>query len=117
MAGALDLLDEQVQALGGAVGGTGEVVVEDLGAPALEGPSELSDFLNRVQAAALDRTVQQQAGIIMGVGEVDLAHRFLGRPRPHDLIVGVAGADPQQHPVQADAVQTLGALSISFRIR
>lgn len=63
VAGAFHFLDEQVQALGGAVGSTGEVVVEDLGAPPLQGPSERSDLLNGVQAAALDRAVQKQTGL------------------------------------------------------
>jgi hypothetical protein len=34
VAGALDLLDEQVESLGGAVAGAGGVMVEDLRAPA-----------------------------------------------------------------------------------
>jgi len=55
VAGALDLLDEEVERLGRSVGGAGGVVGQDLGAPAGEGPAEGADLGYRVDAATLDR--------------------------------------------------------------
>ena len=46
--GTLDLLDAQVQTLGRAVGGAGAMVVQDLGAPALERVAERADLFDLV---------------------------------------------------------------------
>ena len=63
VAASFDLFDGQVQSFGGAVGSAGAVVVEDLGLPFGEGPSEASDFLYPVVSASGDGFVQQQSRV------------------------------------------------------
>lgn len=63
VAAALDLLHAEVQALGGAVGGAGDAVGEDLGAPPLQRVAERGDLGDVGLCAAGDGLVQQDPGI------------------------------------------------------
>ncbi|MBY0396677.1 MAG: hypothetical protein K2X91_09455 [Thermoleophilia bacterium] len=51
----------------------------------------------------------RKLGVIEPAGEVDVPHRLLGQPGPEHLVVGVAEADAEEHPVQAPLLQALGA--------
>jgi transposase len=59
---ALDLLDDGVEALGGAVGGAGAVPGQDLAAPPLEGAGHASHLLGPGVPAVLDEAVDPAAG-------------------------------------------------------
>ena len=52
------------------------MVVEDLGLPFGEGPSEATDFLYPVVSASGDGFVQQQSRVVWVIGEVDISYRF-----------------------------------------
>lgn len=53
--------------------------------------------------------VDEQLGLGGVVGEVDVADRLLRKPRPEHLLVGVADAKRQKHPIDPHAVEPLGA--------
>jgi hypothetical protein len=55
VAGAFDLLDEEVQALGGPVRGAGGVMGQDLCTPPVEGPAKGPDLFDGVGAAPFER--------------------------------------------------------------
>ena len=57
-------------------------------------------------AMALSRSTAASAGI---VGEVDVAHGFLGQPGAEHLVVGVTDAQAEQHPVSASVVEAFAA--------
>ncbi len=59
--------------------------VEPLGAPAGEGAPERFDLIDRVHGAALDRLVEKKG-----------------------CVLGIAGADAQEHPIKAGALEALG---------
>jgi hypothetical protein len=84
VAGALDLLDQQVEALGWAVAGAGVVMGEDLGPPRLEGRAERVDLLDVVGRAPGYGLVDERGRDGGIVGEVDVASRFLGQPRAEE---------------------------------
>ena len=110
MAGALDFLDEQIQALGGPVGGAGGVAGEDLSFPAGEGQPKAAHLADGVQPAAFDRLV-------------DLAARRHASSRPdrcrstdslasHAPRTHVSGSPtqkPEEHAIDARAIEALGA--------
>jgi hypothetical protein len=73
VAAALHLLDQEVEPLGGTVGGSCLVVAKDLGAPPPEGASQGLDLGDVVFGAAGDGLVQQGGGVGGLVGEVDVA--------------------------------------------
>jgi len=73
VAGALDLLDEEVQALGGAGGGAGGMAGEDLTSPAGERQPKAAHFADGVQPAAFDRLVKEDLGLGDALGQVDVA--------------------------------------------
>jgi len=79
--GTLDLLHAEVEALGRAVGGAGAMVVQDLGAPALERVAERADLIDLVALASDDGLVEEHSGNLRILGQVDVAHRLLGQPR------------------------------------
>jgi hypothetical protein len=85
------------------------VVGEDLGAPAGERAPERADLRNLVGPTALDGLVEQERGVDRLLGEVDIAHRLLGDPGAEHLLVGVAHLEAEQHPLEAGALQALGA--------
>jgi len=82
VAGALDALDAQVEALGGAVGGAGVVVGEDLGAPRPEGLGKRADLADLVCGAAGDGLIEQRRSGGGIVGEVEVADGLLSVNRP-----------------------------------
>ena len=90
VADAFDLLDQQVDALGGSVGETaGGVEREDLGFPGEDGlgePDELGDLGVGDEVVERDETA---AGVReIGCG-VDLPAHLLGHPRGADLAVAI----------------------------
>lgn len=109
MPGSFGLLDGQVEGFGGAVGGAGAVMVEDLGAPAPEGVSEAADLGDVVVGAADDRLVEEGGGVVGVVGEVDVSDGFLGQSGAADLVVGVTDSQAQQHPLLTRVVEAFGA--------
>ena len=91
VAASFDLFDGQVQSFGGAVGGAGAVVVEDLGLPSVEGPPKAFDLWYPVVSASDDGLVQQQTRVVWVVSEVDISYRFFGEPRAHHVTFGITG--------------------------
>ena len=109
MTAAFDLLDAQVQAFGRPVRCAGGVAGEDLGAPRGEGAAQGADLFDLVLGAAGDDLVEEHGGGVGIAGEVDVAHRLFGQPRPEDLVVGVTHAQAEQHPVMAPLVESFVA--------
>jgi hypothetical protein len=101
--GTLDLLRAQVDALGRAVGTTGPMVVQDLGAPTLECLSERADLFDLVALASDDGLVEQNPGLLGILGQVDIAHRLLTVNRPRLTLVG---QPEMEHHFEADGVDT-----------
>jgi hypothetical protein len=62
-----------------------------------------------VGAASFDRLVEKHGGFGGVVGAVDVPDGFLRRPGAHHITVRVADARLEQHPVEADPVEPLGA--------
>ena len=88
VAGAFDLLDDQVQRFGGSVRCAGRTVVEDLCPPSGEGAAEGSDLGDVVSEAGDDGFVDEGGGVGGVVDEVDVTHRFFGQPGAGDFVVG-----------------------------
>ena len=82
VAAPLDLLHEQVQALGGTVARAGGVVGQDLGTPRGQGAPERSDLLHVVGGAGGDGLVEEQRGLGRIVGEIEVSNGFLSVNRP-----------------------------------
>ena len=80
-----------------------------LGPPRRQRVSQRADLVHLVAAAAGDRLVDQDGGFVRVVGQVDVAHRLLSQPGAQHLVVGVADAQTEQHPVVAPVVEALGA--------
>ena len=72
------------------------MVVQDLGAPALERVAERADLIDLVALASDDGLVEEHSGNFRILGQVDVAHRLLGQPGPEQLVVGIAVAQPEQ---------------------
>ncbi len=70
---SLHALDAQVERFGRAVAGAGVMVGEDLGSPSCECSSERLDLGHVVLGAAGDGLVDEGAGLVDVVGEVDVA--------------------------------------------
>src|SRR5690606_36974955 len=93
-AGALDLLDEQVRGLDGAVAGAGVVVGDDLGPPPSQGLGETSQFgAGFGLGAPGDGVVDPFSGEVGVVGGVDRTDLLLGDPAVPNFVVGVAGVE------------------------
>ena len=71
-AAALDPLDAQVEAFGGAVAGAGLVVGEDLGSPRRQGAPERADLLDVVLRTAGDGLVHQRGRLGRLIGEIQV---------------------------------------------
>jgi hypothetical protein len=106
VAAAFHLLDAQVEAFGRTVGSAGGVVSEDLGSPRGEGAAEGADLFDVVFGASNDGFVDEQRRLLGIVGEVDVAHGFLGQPGADDFVVRVTDTQSEQHPVVAALVET-----------
>ncbi len=85
------------------------MVVQDLAAPALECLSERADLFDLVALAPDDGLVEEHAGNLGVLGQVDVAHRLLGQPGAEQLVVGIAVAQPEQHAVMTALVEALVA--------
>lgn len=92
VAAALDLLDAQVEALGGPVARAGAVVGEDLALPRVEGLGESDDLGHVVGETAGDGLVERHACVAPALGEVGVADRCHGEPCAEDLVAGVTDA-------------------------
>jgi hypothetical protein len=77
------------------------------GTPSPQRLAERDDLLDVVEEAPGDRLVQQHRRIAHVLAEVDVADRLLGQPRPDHLVVGVTGAQAEQHAVSATVVEAL----------
>ena len=93
---SLDLLYAQVEALGRSVRRSGAVVVQDLGAPALETVAERADLRHLVAVPSDDGLVEEHSGNLWILGQVDVAHRPLGQPGTEEFVVGIGVAATTQ---------------------
>src|SRR5438105_3761940 len=118
MAGALHLLDQEVEALGGAAGGAGCVVGEDLGAPAGKRPPERVDFADRVEAAALARLVEYELGVGRVRGQVHTSRTdSLASQAPSTSWSGSPTRVPRSIRSSPIPSRRLAPVTRSFRIR
>ncbi len=112
----LDLLHAHIEAFCRAVAGTGPVVVQDLGAPTLEGGAERTDLFDLLALAPDDGLVEEHTGNLRILGQADIAHRLLSEPGTEEFVVGVSVAQPQQHAAMTLLIETFVTESKSLRI-
>ncbi len=62
-----------------------------------------------VGGAADDGLVEQRRCVGWRVGEVHVAHRFLGQPGAEQFVVGVTDAQAEQHPLRAAFVEAFAS--------
>src|SRR5688572_24134457 len=105
MTTTLDLLDGEVETLRGSVAGAGAVVGDDLAPPRRQGLSQRVDLLDVVSRAAGDGLVDKHSGLAGIIGQIQVSNRLLGQPGTEYLVVGIADAKPEQHPVVAPLVE------------
>jgi hypothetical protein len=105
---ALDLLHAVVEAFGRSIGGARAVVVHDLLPPTLQGVTEPADLSYLVGPTDRDGLVEELGGLYWIDGEVDVAHRLIGEPFAQELVVRVAKAQTEQHPVVPTLIEPIG---------
>jgi hypothetical protein len=74
VAAPFDAFDAQVERFGRAVAGPGVMVGEDLISPRGQGAAQGLDLGHLVGSSAGDGLVDEQPGITVVVGEIDVAH-------------------------------------------
>jgi hypothetical protein len=104
-----ELLGDQVLSLAPGVGAAGPEVVEDLDLPALDGASQSPDFGRAGRASQEIEGDELPAGGREGPLRIDRAELFFHRPRPADLVVGVAMAQRVLESVPLVIAQTFVA--------
>lgn len=108
-ADSLDPLDQQVDRLGGPVGGaSGGEVGEQLRFPCGDGAAEPLELGYAVSGAGPVEAFEPAAGAVEVGGAVDVAQLLAGDLGGGDVPVGVTGAEAGEHPPVRAFGQVLG---------
>jgi hypothetical protein len=108
MAAALHLFHAKIHALSGTVRSARRVPSKDLSTPRSERDPQRLDLSNLVVETSNDRLVEQDRCVIVVAGQIHVTNRFLCQPCPHQLVIGIAVAQAEQHPIAPAFVETLG---------
>lgn len=105
----LDVLDDEVGALGRRVGEPGAVPAQDGCFPPGDGGGEPFELGHAAAVAVVVEGDEAPAGLEDVAGEVGLAQQFLGEVGGADFALGVAGVEPGEHAVEGGGVEAVVA--------
>src|ERR671918_1546762 len=106
---ALDVLDDQVGALGGGVGESGAVPTQDRGFPAGDGAGEPFELGHLATSAVVVEDDEPPAGLEGVGGEVAVAQQLLGEVGGADLALGIARVEPGEHSGEGGRIEAVVA--------